>query len=291
MAWCPICKNEYRPGIKVCADCGATLVEELDDNPMIKLVMGSEELLKQLNAYLMSNNIRLGQVEFDNQQGAFYLAVPKLDAEQSAKLADVFLNEHMAKLQEEQLQSMTPEQQEQMQQAAKQDMTMRKANTVYESSAKKVEENKASAWSLILVGAIGIILIVLCLTGVINLPQNLRGSVMFFAVMGGMCVVFVGLGIMSFFHAKTFEKDVESENNLRESLESWCRENLKGEEIDRFIRMRDPSLTGESLYFPRYELIKARINHQFLNLDQAFLEQFVDEVVYEMVYPEASEQS
>ena len=30
MAWCPNCKNEYVEGIKVCADCGAKLVESLE---------------------------------------------------------------------------------------------------------------------------------------------------------------------------------------------------------------------------------------------------------------------
>jgi len=292
MAWCPICKNEYRPGIKVCADCGAALVEDLDENPLVRLVYGDEELLNQLNGFLASNGVRLGQVEFDKEQGAFRLDVPQLDLEQSAKLAEVFMKEHTARMQQEMLQNATPEELSQMKQAAaEQARAAQRSRTVYESSAKKAEENRASAWSLIAVGAIGIVLIALCFTGVIPLPQNLKGSIMFFVIMGVMCVGFVGLGIMSFFHAKTFDKDVESENNLRASLEEWCRENLKGEEIDRFIRMRDPGLTGESLYFPRNELIKARINHQFMNLDQAFLDQFVDEVVYEMVYPEDAEQS
>ncbi|MCR5477131.1 MAG: 7TM-DISM domain-containing protein [Lachnospiraceae bacterium] len=31
MAWCPNCKHEYRMGIKVCADCGADLVEKLPE--------------------------------------------------------------------------------------------------------------------------------------------------------------------------------------------------------------------------------------------------------------------
>lgn len=31
MPWCPVCKNEYKDGLQVCADCGADLVDSLDD--------------------------------------------------------------------------------------------------------------------------------------------------------------------------------------------------------------------------------------------------------------------
>lgn len=286
MAWCPICKNEYRPGIKVCADCGAELVEDLDSNPLVGILTGEEALLGEINDFFASNGIRYGQVLFDNQNGQYRLEVPQSDREQCAKLADVFMRERMARMQKEAIENATPEQVAEMQKAQMKAMAARHKNKVYESSAKKAEENKASAWSLILVGAIGMILIILCLTGVIPIPQNLKGSMMFFGIMSAMCLLFIGLGIMSFFHAKTFEKDVDSENSLKESLKAWCQENLKGAEIDHFIRMRDPGFSGESLYFPRFELIKARINHQFLNLDQDFLDQFIDEVVFEMVFPE-----
>ena len=137
-----------------------------------------------------------------------------------------------------------------------------------------------------MIGGVGIILIALCLLGIIPVPELFKGSYLFFGVMGALCVLFVIMGFVSFKHAKGFAKDVEAENGIKASLEEWCKENLKGEDIDRYIKMRDPSLEGESLFFPRNELIKARINHQFMNLDQAFLEQFVDECVYEMVFPE-----
>jgi len=32
MPWCPVCKYEYKDGIKLCADCGAELVDVLEDN-------------------------------------------------------------------------------------------------------------------------------------------------------------------------------------------------------------------------------------------------------------------
>ena len=31
MAWCPICKNEYREGIKICAECRVELVDHLEE--------------------------------------------------------------------------------------------------------------------------------------------------------------------------------------------------------------------------------------------------------------------
>ena len=31
MPWCPVCKNEYREGIKLCAECKVELVERLED--------------------------------------------------------------------------------------------------------------------------------------------------------------------------------------------------------------------------------------------------------------------
>ena len=30
MPWCPKCETEYREGILTCADCGSTLVENLN---------------------------------------------------------------------------------------------------------------------------------------------------------------------------------------------------------------------------------------------------------------------
>ncbi|BBF42328.1 hypothetical protein lbkm_1010 [Lachnospiraceae bacterium KM106-2] len=32
MPWCPNCKMEYRKGIETCAECGATLVDQLEDS-------------------------------------------------------------------------------------------------------------------------------------------------------------------------------------------------------------------------------------------------------------------
>lgn len=38
MAWCPKCKCEYVEGIKVCADCGSELIDELPDEKQMEIL-------------------------------------------------------------------------------------------------------------------------------------------------------------------------------------------------------------------------------------------------------------
>lgn len=291
MAWCPICKNEYRPGIKVCADCGAELVEKLEENSRTMLVAGEEDMLQNVNDFLKAGGVKSGEIKFSPENNLYALSVLNSELARATEVAQAYMMEHtnrmVKKAREEALANATPEEREQMEKmaAGPRQPNLRKT-TVYESNAKKMEENKASAWSLFVIGGFGIIMIALCLLGILPIPSQFKGSYLFFGVMGALSVVFVIMGIVSFKNAKGFAKEVETENGLKASLEEWCKENLKGEDIDRYIKMRDPSIEDESLFFPRNELIKARINHQFMNLDQDFLDTFVDEVVYEMVFPE-----
>ena len=43
MPWCPVCKNEYREGIKFCAECRVELVERLEDETSQKRETEQEE--------------------------------------------------------------------------------------------------------------------------------------------------------------------------------------------------------------------------------------------------------
>ena len=292
MAWCPICKNEYRPGIKVCADCGAELVDSLDEEVMTVLAHGDMEILNKLQGFLVYNGIRSGEINFDEKQNTYVLKISEKDFEKSKSVFQVFMTEQAnsakEKAQAEAMANASPEQIEAIKKMEAAAAAPKKAN-VYESSTKKMEENKAAAWSLLIIGGLGVILIALCFSGLLPLSKFFQGTYVFLGVMGALSLLFIIMGIVSFRNAKSYEKDAQSENSLKASLEEWCKQNLKGEDIDRYIRMRNPGLDDDALFFPRNELIKARINHQFLNLDQSFLERFVDEVVYEMVYPEEKE--
>lgn len=85
-------------------------------------------------------------------------------------------------------------------------------------------------------------------------------------------------------NSRIFARKAESENSLRSTLLNWCRENLHAEEIDSEV---DAEGVGEEvLYFSRTAYIRERLNRQFINLDQDFLERFVDDHVYEMIFLE-----
>ncbi|MCM1026895.1 MAG: hypothetical protein NC432_10700 [Roseburia sp.] len=161
----------------------------------------------------------------------------------------------------------------------------RKKNTgsrggIYQDSSERASENRSSAWILLALGALGLAAVVLCVAGVI--PMRMGNPYLFYGVMGAVFILFIVAGIVSLKNAKFFEKKAESENSLRNTLQDWCRENLDADEIDG--RVGAQGLSEEVLYFRRFVYIKERLNHQFVNLDQSFLDSFIDEYVYEQIF-------
>lgn len=53
MPWCPVCKNEYREGIKLCAECKVELVESLADEREQNALPEDEERMARMRAALL----------------------------------------------------------------------------------------------------------------------------------------------------------------------------------------------------------------------------------------------
>ena len=122
------------------------------------------------------------------------------------------------------------------------------------------------------------------------IPLHFSNAYLFYGVMAAVFILFLVAGIISMKNALIFEKSAESENSVKTALLDWCRQNLRKEDLDQQIGIEEkPSM--EILYFRRFEAIKAKLNHQFLNLDQGFLEKLIDDTVYEMVYGADEENS
>lgn len=257
MPWCPKCKSEYRVGFTVCADCGTELV---DEEPLEKPV---EEGAVWANEKMLSEKEQIAQELLEKTDR---------NEQELSGLAD----ENSPILSEQSVENREME---------AEDSTAGKKNegfsyAPYQDSSERASENRSSGWILLIIGAIGIVLVILGATDI--LPIRMGNPYLFFGVMGAIFILFLVSGVMSIKNAKIFDKKAESENSLRSTLLNWCKENFSASEIDQVVKLEED--TEEILYFKRFNYIKEKLNRQFVNLDQGFLDKFIDDFVYEEIF-------
>ena len=184
-----------------------------------------------------------------------------------------------AQLIEEAFQSMSEEEtaafiEETKKEAMERRKRMEEGPGVYVESSKKAQEFKSGAFSLLLVGGVGLVAVLLILFDVIPLQMNIFSKYLVLGVMGTLFVLFIIMGCLSVKSYKKFEIIASEEDNLTGNLTSWCQENLTKEVIDSEIEEEEEELK----YFRRTEKMKELITGKFMNLDAAFLDSFVDDM-------------
>lgn len=228
MAWCPKCENEYVEGIKVCADCGSELVENLEE-------------YKAQNASVKEQKAEILKMDFEN------------DGEME-----------------------NPQETEEIEENSESEKN-RKWSGAYRNSAQKAEENKSSAYTLLFVGILGFVAVVLVLLGVIPLYQNSTVTrYLICGVMGVLFVLFIIFGIVSMRTFKVLSVKAKSEDTLLIEITKWCQENLSAQAVDSGLTNME-ELPEEQKYFKRADKMKQIIKDKFMNLDEDFLDHFVDD--------------
>lgn len=271
MPWCPKCKNEYVEGIKVCADCGVELIDSLKKLRSNPVIFGEEEQMERLKEFLKYSGIKSAEVAYDEEDGVFELYVEEEERQKASMAVGIFLQQEEKKEKERILseQSLMPE--------IASDIPQRPPvpvyRGVYQDSAKKAEENRSSAYMLMIIGGIGLVVILLIFMDIISLPIN---KYLMCGVMGGLFAVFVVMGILSLKSSKVLEKKAESENNLTTEIKKWAEFGLTAQLVDEGL-FEEGEVGDEIRYFKRSEKMKQMISYQFMNLDEGFLEAFVDD--------------
>ncbi len=286
MAWCPKCKTEYRDGFTVCADCKSTLVsaeelKKIEREQLVKSQLYGEEMeavsVSGQKAAEISEADENAQTEMTVENAATEaqgMPMPGMQIPEGLKLPE----------------GMTPEQAQAIMaqlQAAAMTERARGGGSRYQSSAEVASDNRSSAWLLLIVGVVGLIVLVLGFFGV--LPLNFKSQFLFYGVLAALFVFFIAAGFVSLKNAKVFDKRAETENSLKNTLVEWVKENLNAAEIDKMAGVT-ANMPEELAYFRRYDCIKFKLNRQFVNLDQSFLDKFIDEFVYDAVYTADEEQ-
>jgi len=298
MLICPKCRNEYRDGIAVCADCGCQLVTEKEIVNRVPLIFGSEAELTRLKEYLEYNGLKDMEIVYDEKEAVHELLIDEKHRQKAVKLGSVYMQqeqvrqaEEAVRMQEEQARQEAEAPQPQWfgvgagtgEERKPQPQPVRRSSQGYQNKAEQAAENRSSAWTLLIVGGLGLIALGLLLAGV--LPLKLQGSNRFMigGIMGAMFVIFIVMGFVSLKNSKQYARETDSENSLKSTMEKWCRENLEGAKVDASLQLS--AAPEEEWYFRRVALIKALLNRQFVNLDQEFLDHFVDDM-YDTIFPE-----
>ncbi len=278
MPWCPNCKNEYKAGYTVCADCGATLVETLEEGKKA-VYFGGENELYQISDFMRANGLKDTEISYDKKEGTYELLVEADDLAQAQKMINVYLQKiaapKEAKKQEEIHQAYTEEELAAFK-MAKEAYIREMERKPYEDTAKVAEEYKSGADSLLIVGVVGIIALVLLHLGVIPLSLPPFTKWMITGVMGFLFVVFVFMGIASRKSYANLKDQASSDHNTKEDVMNYLKENVNPSEFDADLTDDDPSM--EILYFRRMEKLKAMVFSYVQGIDVSFAEYILEEV-------------
>lgn len=304
MPWCPNCKNEYVEGVTVCVDCGCKLVEALNEKGFL-VCDGSREEMELLADFMEKNHFSDLKVEASDRDGIYELFVNEAQAKKASDAAGVFFKElakrqkpdpgENAAIQETdgeafsgsadgalEAEAMEDGEAEEMAGAVRPDETMAQAGSagVYEDSAKKAEEFKSGAYTLLVVGVLGLAALGALLSGALPIRLNPSSQWMTCLVMGALFLIFIVMGVLSLQSSKKLARKADQENAWKQDMLVFCREKLDTAALDEEAQLleADPE---EVIYFKRTEQLKNRLTEAFPDAGGEYLDYFVDEI-----YPE-----
>lgn len=298
MPWCPKCRNEYRKGITVCAECKVELVDSLENSGKQAFIFGEKDKMERLQSFLSYNNIETA-IGYDDADHTYQLSVAEEHMKQAVKAAQVFLQQEAEQeadgnnsgetgIEEDVYAEVTEtEENDPVNEPEEADRSggEKQFYHAYQNSAAKAEDNRSSAYTLLVVGGIGFVVVLLIFLGVLPVYQN-AGTTKYLVcgVMGAMFILFIVFGFVSMRSSKVLFSQAKTEDSLMAEMTKWCQENLNAAKVDEGL-FEGEELAEEQKYFKRTECMRKLISDKFLNLDEAFLDHFVDEY-YQTLFEE-----
>lgn len=286
MPWCPKCKNEYKEGYTICADCGAELIDSLN-NCLVPVVFGEETELRKISDFMRANSITETDVVFDEKENTFELLVAQNKVAEAKKQINVYLVNIAGKEREKSLMSQwrvlrALEGSNEEEVPAKMPVEQERYKGAYQEAGKKAEEYKSGADTLLVVGVLGIIALVLLNLGIIPIALAGFNKMMVTGVMGVLFVIFIVMGISSHKSYRNLKAQEGTEKDLKAEIGGFLKDKIDRDSFDAEMTDDDPSM--EILYFRRIEKMKALILEAYPEQEASFVDYIIEET-----YPEIFE--
>ena len=152
---------------------------------------------------------------------------------------------------------------------------------VYQDKKAKAEDFTSSAYTLFITGVLGLAALILMELGVLPIQFAAPAKYFTYAVMGGLFVVFIIIGIVSFRSSKIYEKEAEKEENLTSKIKDWAHSSLSVENIVELADCAEES-QEEARYFAYFAVIKKKVEQKFGTLETSYLESICEELYAEI---------
>lgn len=284
MPWCPNCKNEYREGISVCADCGVPLAEELSEAAYTVLTTleaspEATDTAQRLADFLEYEGIRDATL-VEVEGGHTEVRIPEGQQKEARKALHAFL----AVEQEKKLAGLSEEERQSLAEAAKAKAEEARCSRAYVSAGEKYQENRSTAFTFIGFSILGLVFVGLNAVGIIGFLGNWFSI----GVAATLFVVFLAIGVSSYHRASSYRTQIDAEEQERREVTEWMEANFTWEFLenadisstdDGFPAAHDgeASMSDEEKDIVRFDYMKAALSRQFPDLPEDFAEHLIDE--------------
>lgn len=151
-------------------------------------------------------------------------------------------------------------------------------NRTYKNKKDKAEDFKSSAYTLLIVGVVGMVALVLLELGIIPSRLAAPGKYLTYLVMGGLFIVFIVMGFNSLKSSKKYASEAADEDERTARIMDWAKENITKERVVSAGALSE-NVSEEEKYFTYSAIIKAAIFNEFTEkLDNAYLDDITEEI-------------
>lgn len=151
----------------------------------------------------------------------------------------------------------------------------------YMKAKDKAENYKSSGFALTFVGGVGIIFMILFITGVIDFQMADNIRLISTIVFSLMFATFLYMGIKSFSDAKKQALISADEEETDSEIRDWFLFNYNAETIDEACSIGPDERKDETSYFARNEYMKKAILDKYPDIDRAYLENLIEDLYTE----------
>lgn len=306
MPWCPKCKNEYREGITVCADCNVELVEDLNTAlEADKTLVFNTEKKDKIDAfikYLEYSGIHSYSVNADENDCIYSLYVAEADYKNASKLFTGFaLTESEREITDminngnDSDDSDTEFSEDDASGDIISDYTdadndIIEENTDYDNAPEypsdddethssaatyvrksdKAKDYKFSAYTCLLCGVVGIVFVILNMVGVIGLIPVIFSQIVLLCVF----IAFIVGGIIMYSNSKTIQSEAGYEEEIEVKVNEWLSQNVNDSYL---MSLKDENTSDEINYFKYCEVIKVALSVAVPEASPEMLDSLIDE--------------